>query len=867
MNQFSAFVRFCLAIITLSLITFELSAEPQKPSPSLDNPLLKVNIADFDDINVPRLELTATKEEFDRILAKREFALEQRMLERGPNDYVLGHMKYNDEEYRVKFRLKGDYIEHLQQDKWSFRIKVKGGKTIMGMKTFSLQHPRMRLFLHEWTIMKALAYENLIALRYSFVKLTINGVYLGLYNMEEHFDKRLVENNQRRESAVFKFDEAALFDLIKKDIYSGGKHDNDLFFESAILPFQKKKSTRDPRQKELFERGSELLDAFRKGEARVSEVFNVEQLAKYYAISDVFMGKHGNRWHNQRFYFNPIDERIEPIGFDFNDDKPGLDPLSRINRQSGLFNGTNWAFDVFSRMIFSDPVFFEAYKRNADRIAAKSYMDDLFTSIAPEAKKLERILAHEFDTPKYKKYIHFDHNFKKSYYDNQTYVRNALNKKMALKVHLKQADDNSMSVVYNNRDQHLLEIFEYRVGDKRYPIKELPPLHTYRFYNPYIPSTGNLMAITIPTENNLTHEEVFFRYRTLGGKESWETPLITTGKAPGAHKLKARKSILEKEKKHPMWAQANWETFPLFQKNGDSILGKKGSWVLDKTIIFPANTHIELPAGMEIDFRNGASIVSRSAISLYGTNKNPVVLHSSDKTGGGVFIAHANKKSLWRFAQISGLSAPSYKEWKPTGAVTFYKSPVTIKHSLFDSNNSEDSLNTINTDINLYHNTFSTTTSDAFDADFCTGTMQKNTFENIGNDAVDVSGSQIIIDGLKVNNAGDKGISVGERSHIKARNVSVHKAGIGLASKDASTLFVTSANLSDTSIGICAYQKKPEYGPPEIHVTNLNMSLAVLPTVFDEGSLITINNREVVNFFAKKKKVKPEAPQDATKEN
>ena len=45
----------------------------------------------------------------------------------------------------------------------------------------------------------ALRREGLIALRYRFHELFVNGESFGIYAFEEHFGKRLIENNGRRE--------------------------------------------------------------------------------------------------------------------------------------------------------------------------------------------------------------------------------------------------------------------------------------------------------------------------------------------------------------------------------------------------------------------------------------------------------------------------------------------------------------------------------------------------------------------------------------------------------------------------------------------------------------------------------------------
>lgn len=825
------------------------NAESSQPEVN-KNPFEDFYFEDFEDADIPHLKLSIKSKNFNKLLKKRDHALQQNALTTTSEDYVTASIKLDKKKTKVKIRLKGDYVEHLKGGKWSFRVKVKGKNTLLGMKVFSLQHPHMRLFLHEWVVLKALRHENLIALRYHFVKLSINGKYLGIFNLEEHFEKRLVENNQRREGPIFKLDEQALFDLINQNIYSGAKHDDNLFLAAEILPFQKKKTAENDTQKALFDKAAVLLDAFRDGRAKASEVFNIEQFAKYYAVSDVFMGKHGNRWHNQRFYFNPVDSRIEPIGFDFNDDKAGLDTLKRMNRGHGLFYGTNWAFDIFSRMLFSDPEFFTAYIKHANRITQLEYLNNFFESVASDANRASTILKHEFNNNEYKKYINFDRNFKQSYYDNQRYVKNAINAHSKLKVHLKKSTKDSISIVYNNRSEHLLEVFEYRIDGKTYPINKPQLIHSYRFYNPHMKSSNNLVSAYIPLAVDPEGKDISFRYRTLGGNKTWATGLITDQGAPSAPRQYKFPSIAKLG--HPTRTKSNWTEFTFLKQSGGKIVSMSGKWTLNKTLILPANSRVQLVAGTEIDFKNSASIISRSPLDSLGTKKHPVKLYSSDQSGGGVFVYNAEHLSTWNFTYTNNLSHPSYQEWNPTGSVTFFKSPLHASNCKFIGNSSEDALNTINTDVILNKNSFRDIASDAFDADFCKGTLTNNKFENIGNDAVDVSGSKINIETLYISNAGDKGVSAGENSIVNINNLDINTAKLGVASKDSSLLFINQLKIQNTKIAICAYQKKPEYDLPQIHIKNLDLLNNDLPILFEDKSILTIDGKAVKNPLGKK---------------
>ena len=122
-------------------------------------------------------------------------------------NYVNCKLTFENKTYPASIRLKGDMKDHIEGEKWSYRVKLKNDNALLGLKNF-LQHPSRRGYLKEWFFQTMLKQENLINLRYFFVKIILNGEDLGIYALEEHFDQILIENNK---------EEMALsLDLMKK---------------------------------------------------------------------------------------------------------------------------------------------------------------------------------------------------------------------------------------------------------------------------------------------------------------------------------------------------------------------------------------------------------------------------------------------------------------------------------------------------------------------------------------------------------------------------------------------------------------------------------------------------------------------------
>ena len=67
--------------------------------------------------------------------------------------------------FPVKIRLKGVGIFHYQDEKWSMRVSIRGRDNFLGMKEFSLTHPKRRAMFVYWLLNQTLKREGLISLR------------------------------------------------------------------------------------------------------------------------------------------------------------------------------------------------------------------------------------------------------------------------------------------------------------------------------------------------------------------------------------------------------------------------------------------------------------------------------------------------------------------------------------------------------------------------------------------------------------------------------------------------------------------------------------------------------------------------------
>lgn len=367
------------------------------------------------------IQITLREKHFNKIKKKRDRALADGVMETNDNDYVPAIITFNGEDFKAKVRLKGDWTDHLQGVKWSYRVKLKGDKTIMGMRKFSIHSPKTRGYISEWLYHKVNKSEGLMGLRYDFlegflhIKLENSDKYinkkLGIYAIEETFDKRTIESNNRKEGLFLRFSEKFFWKEMKQVLkitkQTGYKRKNKTqpIFRGTMLDnlttFRVGKTMSNKELNKQFILAKNLLEDYKSENLSASEVFDVKRLASYIALTNLFGAYHGMASINLRFYYNPTTSLFEPISYDG-------------NAGHKLPNFQNYIYSDVEK----DTIYIKELIEALEEVSQASYLDNLFAKYNSEITVLESILKKEFKNATLIK--------KENYYYNQNIIKEEL---------------------------------------------------------------------------------------------------------------------------------------------------------------------------------------------------------------------------------------------------------------------------------------------------------------------------------------------------------------------------------------------------------------------------------------------------------
>ncbi len=776
-------------------------------------------------------------DDFDQIVAKRREALELGILLATDDDFVPATIRFREEEIPVELRLKGDWSDHYAYDKWSFRVETEGDHALLGMHTFSLQDPSTRSHLNEWAFLENLRREDVLAVRYHFVHVVLNGEHKGIYALEEAFARELFEAQGRREGLIIRYEEDLLWEY--RAFYDDQTMAPGVERFYVIDDFETARIAEDPVLSAQRDTAIGLLRSVWTGERSAASVFGLEQMGTFLALTDLWNAEHALIWHNLRYYYNPITARLEPVVFDTQALPSYLDP------------------DVVGlpeEAFYEDPQIRAAYVRALRRFIEPGYVDGLEAELGPQFDALQAALATEFDAERLaapwgtlRRRQDLLRQMLTPYQTVYAYVENP-------------APDASeaLDLQVGNLVDLPVEVISLEIGGETLPASEswVTADSAHRIVPPPATDGDRLVLRALPDEAT-SMPYVHLQVPSLAPTATTASPPILTTRLWGMTRVHTTTVLpgypapLEEGPlpQIPTVAQV-LEQHPFLERvsGEDTLRIAGGDWDVTGDLILPQGFGLRVEPGTTLRFGPESILLATGPLNFQGTAEAPIVLRPSADTWQGVVVLQADAASRWEHVTVESTSFVDREGWVLTGGITFYESPIQLEHCRILHSQGEDGINVVRAEFGFAASEFAHAASDAFDGDFAQGIVEGCSFHDIGGDGIDVSGSQVEVYSVRLRDVGDKGISVGEASRLTAVDVTLENVRFGLVSKDLSHATLSDATIAGARLaGLAAYIKKPAYGPASITATGV--TFADVPperrTLVQTGSWIDLEGERI----------------------
>jgi len=713
-------------------------------------------------------------------------------------NYSKGKLFYLGESVNIKYRPKGDRGIHYKVNKPSFQVKVQNSKSsIGGISEFSLQSPAIRNYIVELLWYELLKSEDIITPDYSFKKLILNGVDYGIYNIEERPSTFMLERLLKKNSSILKFDEA-FTTSIDKNPEIRVVNSKDVDFKNQELAVSK-------------------LMGFVSGENSVSETFDVSKMATFFAISDLLQIRHGLFSKSARFYFNPFTQLLEPIPFDghyfgkkFGDQKIYF---SFNDTYAKDYYADNWLGKFFNK---NNIEFYKEYYSKINYFSSKHFKaeilknETLVSTINNQLDIIYKEIPLEDRADRVGPFIYLFEPFD-FISENMERINAELNSKNVQFFF----SEKNLSVYNKNESNNPIYINYLFSKDKRFNVNEFLIFDSENEIAEKIISVKDTIFLNAVTQNR-------------------ELSVIYND------------SIVKKVNlfKHAVFNpnnEINDATNEYLKLIGDEYSFKKNTTIISKQILIPENKTLKLSKGQKVIF-DGGDLIVKGDLKFEGADNEKIII-TTTKKGGKLIVL--NGKHLIKNTEFINFKKNNSSNYY-SGSITFYNSVVEFINSDFSSNESEDFLNLVSSDVKLNNIKFKDCFSDCLDLDFSNGTIEGLNIENSLNDGLDVSESILEIKDITITKSGDKGISVGENSKISIEKCQITNGDIGLVVKDGSRVFINLLETNNIKIPIAAFIKKERYAQPQLEIKTQNSINFEFKHLIQRGFNVTINNKEIL---------------------
>lgn len=784
----------------------------------------------------------------------RNDAINRGMIIQDEDDTVKGEVHIGEGGGVADIRIKGDWTDHVDTDKWSLRIKLKDTK-LNGMAVFSVQHPKTRGMLWEWLVLSAARREGLLAPRSSFVNVELNGNPMGIYYLEEHFSKELLESQGRREGPIVLWDESTRWAslLQARNVPTKGVAlpvpSSSSRIWSASPAFvraygEKRLSSIDSLSRSLYSavEKMEALQAMDKvpsfneqslarilareriqGET-IDTLVDTGKLSRMHALCSLFQVEHPLIWHNMRFYHDPVLNRLEPILFDCNAHEPS-------SREVVVFR----ARDI-DKQFGQSQDYYNGVFQALGELCGPEYLEELLAELGDELELYETALAAEFDLTG----SHSVSGMLQRLRTQQAYLGTAIapvdgvNFHAACSVESEEGTGTVSGTLFvdawtTTRAPVVLEAFEFsngtRLAARGAEIASGEVLTGTLDGGVVLPNDGRPVRFRFPMDSRIANlenvDQVLTAMRTQTEASSIDLKVSAVFRPIALEESEIESltvraydpdwDVQEGRPKPPSLeeALAAHEFLEVRPETGELWI-RSGTWKVTGDLVVPSGLTLHAN-GARLLFESDSLLLTDAPLQFQSVTLEPQAAFDRWR---GVVVLQARGRSHWSNVTVRATDSVARAGWNVTGGITFYRSPVTMLDSHIDGTWAEDGTNVFGADCLFERTTFSACVSDSFDGDFITGVFRDCVFQDGLADGVDVSGSDVDVIDCKFLNMGDKGISAGENSIVRVDGGLCDGVSLGIAAKDRSQVDAKGMTIRGArNYALTAFVKKAEFGP------------------------------------------------------
>lgn len=760
------------------------------------------------------------------------------------DQYVPALMVYDGKPRRVKMKYRGDFHYHWAFYKKSLRIKTGKGRLFEGMRRFNLIVPKTAAQINNFLGYELADMLGLVVPKHELVTVTLNGRYQGFYLLAEQIEESTLRSNRLMPGDIYNGDQ-----MFGKDIWFGiyrSLFDHPGLWKKIAI------NNHYPEQHDAPLR--ELLSLLKEMQAspadesmhrRLEQILDLEQFARFNVMELFLNTHHYDMQHNWKLYFDPGVGKFKPLVWDplgwlpnwlpggamntwQDPDSPpshvAASSLMHVLLKNGEFNRirTDVIQSFFHQSL--DQKFFELIDRTIETMQPVLQKDPSMITLDLDMADAEQALQAMQDLKKISTTIFI--KLRELYLTASGVATSGLarsNVATSRKASYSMADNGRIAISLtsyvpaqtirilsdsiNDLPDHCQIYYWTGNGERHTPICsrltvkqglniDIPLISNYRWIDGS--AVFNDFIRLAPAYYELSFGDWLEKHVITGVSVSWdgnnfvpmaEVELLTIESFDYMARIIPDSTYLE-----PVIWQGS--------------LHLTESLEINSPLIIKPGTTIELDADVSVFVRNKLQILGTQDAPVTITSRSAapfgaLVIEGENARGSTIDYLHMNNGSGFKDAM---------REY--SGMLSIHQvSDVRIRHCrLRNSHRVDDMVHLVYSDVEISHCTFRNAEFDAIDADMSKLSVSDSVFENNGNDAIDLMGTDAyLVNNRFIHNA-DKGVSVGERSRVIIDRAQFTRNLFAIQSKDDSTAWVVNSRFDSNNKALDAFRKNWRYG-------------------------------------------------------
>jgi len=710
-------------------------------------------------------------------------ALEQRPVKKNWLQATLG---FNDKIYRVKLKLHGTDSIHFGNEIYSYTLKFESAIP-------ALRHYRRIKLIKGKAINSDMRAANITAVSEGLIAAAgetkivyINGQYCGDYYLVEDVKKELLE----REFGITNYS------ILEDPEITGTLSDfESLSAKNKGFPWYLtvKYNTKNPLFSEALKQYKGVWDNIYAGEIPTAlKMFDLEYLAKYIAISDLFTTDKCNPYKRIIFIYDFSRGKFYPIF-------KGRRRVDDGNASMQNFGANAWLLKELSNV--------EAVQKRRDEIISELREKN--------GQLLNELSKNSYQKPMVKE-VSKTKNIIASTYSEKPFV-------------------------LLDTTNGVLHFLSNQLGAKDFAANYL---------------MGSKLDTDSSTIFNFGTQQYFHALISLDEEKINSDTSNLISNLYGNGKVEENQIVKQFHSQDPRMEASTIEQLRQNGINyvfrNDNLVIEPGKYEVRSDVIIETENCLIIESGVQMVLSPNVNIVIKGNIQIEGERGKQVIIEAADSARpfGCFSIIGSDTGSYAKinFLNISGGSESLFDGRNFTGQLTISGTNVILRNSIFSKSQGDDGLNIKYSNVWIDSCTFAENKADQVDLDFCFAKVSNSTFVpsqiDRNGDGLDMSGTYGMVRNCSFSGFLDKGISLGEKSRVIVEHCNFRKNYNAIAVKDQTRAFINQNQFHQNHRDIYTYIKKTIFSSPVVFIDCKIDDLRIAKVT---GTILQVQNLKFVN--------------------